>query len=232
MCGRFALTSPAPVLREYFGYNETPEFPPRFNIAPTQPIAVIAARDFTHGRERSFRLVRWGFLPSFAKDVSRFPLLINARAETLMEKPSFSAALKRRRCLVPADGFYVWRDGGRGQAKQPFLIRAVDRGPLGFAGLFETYLDPNGSEIDTACIVTTGANRLVSGLSDRMPAILPREAFGSWLDHDNRAADALALLRPAPETLLDLTPISAAIGDARRDFSELQAPLGPGDTFR
>lgn len=111
--------------------------------------------------------------------------------------------------------------------------------PLGFAGLFETYLDPNGSEIDTACIVTTPANALIGSASERMPAILPREAFAIWLDHENGVADALRVLRPAPSTLLDLTPVAAAVGDARRDFAELQTPLGPplrdpgeGDTFR
>ncbi len=211
MCVRYTLTSPPEIVRAYFGYEERPEFPPRSLIAPTEPIAVVTGREFTRGKERNFRLVRWGFLPGFAQDPQTFPLIVNARAEGLLEKASFSAAFRRRRCLAPADGFYARRAPQRAQPGGSFLIKARDGAPLGLAALYETYLDPNGSEIDTACIVTTRANALMSGVGDRMPAILPRAAFSAWLDHETTPLNAaLALLRPAPEALLQLTRVENA----------------------
>jgi len=198
---RFALTLPPPVWRDYFGYIDEPDFPPRAAIAPTEPIAVVIAREFSHGAKRRFRLMRWGFLPGFVKDPASFPLLINARAESLLEKPSFRAAFRRRRCLIPADGYYVWRD------KQAFLVRAADDGPLAFAGLYETYLDASGGEIDTACIVTTGANAALAPLNDRMPVIVPHRAIESWLDHEAPLDAAAALLAPAAVELLQATQI-------------------------
>jgi putative SOS response-associated peptidase YedK len=203
MCGRFSLTSPPAIVRARFGYDEAPDFPPRSEILPTQPIAVVAARPFTGGRERNFRLVRWGFLPGFAKDPANFPLIVNARAESVMEKPSFAAAFKRRRCLAPADGFYTGRAG-----KAP-LIKAADGSPFGLAALYETYLDANGSEIDTACILTTPANALMSAFGDRMPALIAPAAYSAWLDNEATSLGAaLALLAPAPEALLRLAPFT------------------------
>ena len=197
MCDRYALTSPPATLRARFGYDEAPEFPPRANILPTEPIAVVTARPFTGGRGRNFRLVRWGFLPGFVKDPATFPLIVNARAESVMEKASFAAAFKRRRCLAPADGFYAGRTG-----KAP-LLQAADGAPFGLAALHETYLDASGGEIDTACILTTPANALLSTFGDRMPAILGPADFPAWLDHEaTPLGAALALLRPAPEAQL------------------------------
>ena len=169
--------------------------------------------------------------PAFVKDPQDFPLLINARAETLAQKPSFRAALKRRRCLVIADGFYEWRREAPGApkatAKAPFLVRRVDRAPMGFAGLMETWSDPSGGEIDTACIITTAANRLMARVHDRMPAILPPEAFAIWLDNDGVDAEiATALLRPAPEPALELIPIGAAVNRAANDDAAVQTPIG------
>jgi putative SOS response-associated peptidase YedK len=231
MCGRFAITLPPEAVRAFFAYGEQPNFPPRYNIAPTQPIPVVIARAHTGGRERHFLLVRWGFLPAFVKDSKEFPLLFNARAETLIQKASFRAALKRRRCLVIADGFYEWRreaaGGARSAAKSPYLVRRADRAPMGFAGLMETWSDASGGEIDTACIITTSANRLMRGIHDRMPAILSPEAFSIWLDNDGvEAADATALLRPAPEPDLELVPIGAAVNRAANDEAAVQAPIG------
>lgn len=224
MCGRFAITLPPEAVRAFFDYVEQPNFPPRYNIAPTQPIPIVVARAHTSGRERHFLLVRWGFLPGFVKNPKEFPLLINARAETLAQKPSFRAALKRRRCLVIADGFYEWRREGRAA----FLIRRVDGAPMGLAGLMETWSDPTGGEIDTACIVTTSANRLMGQIHDRMPAILPPEAFSFWLDNDGVAPDeATALLRPAPEDALELVPVGPAVNRVGADDAALQTPVGP-----
>jgi len=225
MCGRFAITLPPEAVRAFFAYVEQPNFPPRYNIAPTQPIPLVAARAQTGGRERHFLLARWGFLPGFVKDPKTFPLLINARAETLAEKPSFRAALRRRRCLVVADG--AAPGAAKGAASAPFLIRRIDRAPFGFAGLMETWSDPSGGEIDTACIVTVAANRLMARLHDRMPAILDPEAFALWLDNDDvEARIATALLRPAPEAALELVPIGPAVNRAAADDAGVQTPIG------
>src|SRR5712672_1125003 len=140
MCGRFVITSPPAALRQILGYIEQPDFPPRHNIAPTQPVPVIILENGV----RHFRLMRWGLLPGWVEDPRQFSLLFNARAETVMEKPAFRNAMKRRRCLIPADGFYEWRqEGGR---KRPYLVRPKDGGPIAFAGLWETWMGPNGEE--------------------------------------------------------------------------------------
>lgn len=200
MCSRFALTSPPAIVRARFGYDEAPEFPPRPDILPTQPIGVVAARPFTGGEQRHFLLVRWGFLPGFVKDPASFPLIVNARAESALEKASFAAAFKRRRCLAPADGFYA------GRASKAPRIQAADGAPFGLAALYETYFDANGGEIDTACILTTPANALMSAFGDRAPAIVAPADYSAWLDEATPLGAALALLKPAPEGLLRVAP--------------------------
>ena len=226
MCGRFAITLPPEAVRGFFAYIEQPNFPPRYNIAPTQPIPIVTAQPHSGGAIRHFTLMRWGFLPGFAKDPKKFPLIINARAETLLDKPSFRAAVKRRRCLVIADGFYEWRRGP-GSVKRPFLIRRVGGEPMGFAGLYETWSDSSGGEIDTACIITTSANRLMSQVHDRMPAIVARADFSRWLDNDGvEAAEAMALARPAAEDGLELVEVGPLVNKTPNDGPELQAPLG------
>jgi putative SOS response-associated peptidase YedK len=227
MCGRYAITLPPEAVRALFDFLEQPNFPPRFNIAPTQPIPIVFAREHSRGRERHFRLVRWGFLPGFVKDPKDFPLIINARAETLAEKPSFRAAFKRRRCLVIADGFYEWRKSEGKGPKQPFLIRRVNGEPMGFAGLYETYTDPHGGELDTACIVTTEANALMSTVHDRMPVILPHDKFSDWLDCDLVDTSAAGrLMRPAELDALELVPIGAEVNKVGNDDASLQIPKG------
>jgi putative SOS response-associated peptidase YedK len=227
MCGRFAITLPPEAVRAFFDYVERPNFPPRYNIAPTQPIPIVCARERTGGAERHFRLARWGLLPGFVKDPKDFPLLINARAEAIAQKPSFRAAMKRRRCLVIADGFYEWRRVSEKGPKQPYLIRRVNGEPMGLAGLYETWSDPSGGEIDTACIITTAANHLMSYVHDRMPAVLPREAFSPWLDTDGvDAPAAAAMLRPAAENALELIPIGTGVNRVANDDASLQTPTG------
>jgi putative SOS response-associated peptidase YedK len=227
MSGRFAITLPPEALRTYFAYLEEPNFPPRYNIAPTQPIPIVYARPHSGGAVRHFLLVRWGFLPGFVKDPKTFPLLINARAEGIGEKASFRAALKRRRCLLIADGFYEWRRVSEKGPRQPYLIRRVDREPMGLAGLWETWMDATGGEIDTACMITTRANRLMSSINDRMPVIIPREAFSLWLDTDAvDAATATALLKPAQEEALELAPIGTGVNRAENDDATVQSPVG------
>jgi putative SOS response-associated peptidase YedK len=149
MCARFVITSPADAVRALFGYDERPNFPPRYNVAPTQPIPIVR---LVNGA-RSYALVRWGFLPAWVKDPKTFSLLVNARGESALDKPSFRNAMRRRRCLIPADGFYEWRVGA---PKRPYFVRRQSGGPITFAGLWETWTGPNGEELDTADRHDTG----------------------------------------------------------------------------
>lgn len=216
MCGRYAVTSAPEAIRALFGYPEQPNFPPRYNIAPTQPIAIVRLMD----GKRQFALVRWGLLPSWVKDPKNFALLINARGESVIDKPAFSAAMKRRRCLVPADGFYEWK--AIGTRKQPYYVRAKSGQPLAFAGLWETWTGANGEELETAAIVTTRANRALAVIHERMPVIVPPEAFNLWVDCANVDPEtAAALISPASENLLDTYEISTAVNRTANDNPEL-----------
>lgn len=213
MCGRYTLTSAPEVIRALFGYDEQPNFPARFNIAPTQPIAIVRMID----GQRQFALVRWGLLPSWVKDPAAFSLLLNARGESVNDKPAFRAAMKRRRCLIPADGFYEWQATGKGP-KQPFFIHAKSGAPLAFAGLWESWMGPNGEELETAAIVTTAANGTLRPLHDRMPVIVPPDAFDLWLNAanvDDKTAEAL--IQPAPDGLLDAYEVSTAVNRVAND---------------
>jgi putative SOS response-associated peptidase YedK len=221
MCGRYLITSAPEAIRALFGYAEEPDFPPRYNIAPTQPVPIVRLDNGV----RSFALMRWGLIPSWVKDPRGFSLLINARGETLSEKPAFRNAMRRRRCLFPADGFYEWKsEVGR---KRPFCIRPRDGRPIAFAGLWETWAGPNGEEVDTACIVTTAANRLLAPLHDRMPVVIPPEAFDLWLDGMRvDEVTATALIAPAPEDLFEAYEISTAVNRTANDSPAVIAPLG------
>ena len=222
MCSRYSLTSPPEAVRAYFAYRETPNFPPRYNIAPTQGIPVIC---LDRG-ERSFRLMRWGLLPRFVKDPKTFPTLINARSEGVMSKPAFRQAFARRRCLVPADGFYEWT--GRKGARRPFMLRPRQGGLIAFAGLWERWRDRDGHEMDTVAILTCEANRTIAPLHDRMPVVLPHKAFEAWLDCEATGAKAaLALLQPAPDDLLEAVEMHPKINDSRKDERGIQEPLQP-----
>jgi putative SOS response-associated peptidase YedK len=216
MCGRYAVTSAPEAIRALFGYPEQPNFPPRFNVAPTQPIAIVRLIE----GKRQFTLVRWGLLPSWVKDPRSFTLLINARGESLTEKPAFRAAVKRRRCLIPADGFYEWKAAG--PRKQPYYIRAKSGVPLAFAGLWETWTGPNGEEMETAAIVTTRANRTLAPIHERMPVVVPPEAFDLWLDCANVDAETAAgLIAPAADDLLEAYEVSTAVNRTANDNSQL-----------
>jgi len=222
MCGRYSITSAPEAIRALFRYEEAPEFPPRYNVAPTQPIPVVRLID----GKRRFALMRWGLVPAWVKDPAAFSLLLNARGETVCEKPAFRNAMKYRRCLIPADGFYEWQVGARG--KQPFYIRAKDGAPLAFAGLWETWTGPNGEELDTAAIVTTRANATLSPLHDRMPVIVPPEAFYLWLDCTHvDARTAEALIAPAPDNQLEFWPVSTLVNRTANDQSGLMQPSAP-----
>jgi len=219
MCGRYVITSPPAAIRALFGYAEQPNFPARYNVAPTQPIPIMRLAD----AQRHFALMRWGLIPAWVKDPKGFSLLINARAESVLDKPAFRNAMRRRRCLIPADGFYEWREtGGR---KQAFFVRRKDGAPFAFAGLYETWTGPNGEELDTAAIVTTNANRTLSVIHDRMPVILPVEAFDLWLDCAKvDAPTATALLVPARDDAMEAYQVSPAVNRVANDTAALIAP--------
>jgi putative SOS response-associated peptidase YedK len=233
MCGRYVIISTPEAIRALFGYGELPNFPPRYNVAPTQPIPVVR---LANGK-RSFALMRWGLLPSWVKDPKTFPLLINARGESVLDKPAFRNAIRRRRCLIPTDGFYEWKAGAAGAPKQPYFVRGK-RGsdgsapPLAFAGLWETWTGPNGEEVDTATIVTTTANRTLAHIHGRMPVFVPKDAFDLWLDCATVEADATtALIRPADDALLEAYEISTAVNRVVNDSEALIAPgLADADT--
>jgi putative SOS response-associated peptidase YedK len=220
MCGRFVITSPPAALRQMFGYAEQPNFPPRHNIAPTQPIPVVILEN----GGRHFRLMRWGLLPAWVKDTREFALLINARAETVCEKPAFKNAMKRRRCLIPADGYYEWHAAGN--RKRPHFIHRRDGVPIGLAGLAETWIGPNGEELDTVAIVTAPASADLSSLHHRVPVTIAPGDFERWLDcgaHD--VEEAIALLRPPREGEFAWHEVSTRVNRVANDDSQLILPI-------
>lgn len=220
MCGRFVITSPPAALRQMFGYAEQPNFPPRHNIAPTQPIPVVILEN----GGRHFRLMRWGLVPAWVKDAREFALLINARAETVAEKPAFKNAMKRRRCLIPADGYYEWHAARN--RKRPHFIHRRDGVPIGLAGLAETWIGPNGEELDTVAIVTAPASADLSALHHRVPVTIAPGDFERWLDcgaHD--VEEAMALLRPPREGEFAWHEVSTRVNGVANDDSQLILPI-------
>jgi putative SOS response-associated peptidase YedK len=219
MCGRYAVTTVPEAMRALFRYLNQPNFPARYNIAPTQPVPIV--RVFEGKRE--FALVRWGLIPSWVKDPRGFSLLFNARGESAAEKPAFRNAMKRRRCLFPADGFYEWKQDGKN--KRPYFVHLKAGGPMAFAGLWESWMGPNGEEVETAAIVTTAASREIAHIHDRMPVIVPPEAFDFWLDPNVDAEMAAAMIAPAPNGSLESYPVSSAVNRVANDALDLLAPL-------
>jgi putative SOS response-associated peptidase YedK len=222
MCSRYNLTTSLEAVWAYFRVANGEPFPPRYNIAPTQPALIVR---LDHARERELALVRWGLIPSWAKDPARLSLLINARAESATVKASFRGAMRHRRCLVPANGFYEWT--GKAGGRQPHLIRRRDGDLIALAGLWESWLGADGSEIDTMAILTVPANQALSPLHDRMPAILLPEHFDAWLDtrgfSDEMAAE---MLRPAPDNLLEYVAVNPSLNNARNEGPDLIEPHG------
>jgi len=219
MCGRYAVTTAPEAMRALFRYLEQPNFPPRYNVAPTQPVAIVRMVE----GEREFALVRWGLIPAWVKDPRGFSLLINARGESVLDKPAFRNAMKRRRCLFPADGFYEWkREGDR---KQPYFVRLKSGQPMALAGLWETWSGPNGEELETAAIVTTAASRSIAHIHDRMPVVVAPEAFDFWLDPNVDAQTAAAVIAPAPDAALEAYEVSSAVNRTANDSPDLLEPL-------
>lgn len=220
MCGRYTLSSPEDIVAEVFELSERRKLPPRYNIAPTQNVPVVMAAD----AGRVLRMMHWGLIPSWAKAPAIGSRMINARAETLAEKPSFRTAFKRRRCLVVADGFYEWKKLDRG--KQPYYIRLADASPFAFAGLWEHWEGADGAAVDSCTIITTQPNELMAALHDRMPVILPQGDHAVWIDPAHGSDDTImALLRPYHAAAMTAYPVSPLVNSPRNDAAECVRPL-------
>ena len=219
MCGRYAVTTAPEAIRALFRYLEQPNFPPRYNVAPTQPVPIVRMNE----GKRQFALVRWGLIPAWVKDPRTFALVINARGESVLDKPAFKNAMKYRRCLFPADGFYEWER--KGDRKRPYFVRRRGGGPLAFAGLWESWMGPNGEEQETAAIITTDASPSIAHIHDRMPVIVPPDAFDFWLDPKVDAEMAMAVIAPAKDEAIEHYEVSRAVNRHENDMPMLVEPL-------
>jgi putative SOS response-associated peptidase YedK len=225
MCGRYASSRDARDLASAFEVEEPPEevIPPSWNVAPTDPVYAVLQRE----DRRLLRVLRWGLVPSWAKDAKGAARLINARQETVTQKPAFRAAYQRRRCLLPADGYYEWQvDGTR---KQPWFLTSREDGPLAMAGLYEVW--SQGEErLWTCTVITTSASDELGHIHDRTPLLVPREEWGRWLDPTVEDPGG-HLLVPAVGGALDAWPVGTAVGNVRNDGPELVQPVEPDVLF-
>ncbi len=223
MCGRFAFYSPHEAVVRLFGVPGAPQVEPRYNIAPTQFIAAVRA---DQAGDRSLAMLYWGLVPSWAREKSIGARMINARAETLGDKPSFRSAYKRRRCLVLADGWYEWQRSGA--VKQPFYIGFANREPFGMAGLWESWRDPaSGEPLESCCIVTVPATAELEHVHHRMPVIIAEAQRDEWLQSSDGAAGVPGnLLVPWARGGLEVRPVSRRVNDARNQGADLLDPLG------
>jgi len=218
------LRAPASVVAEQFGVLELPSLEPRFNIAPSQPVAVVRLASDSADLKRQMALLRWGLIPGWAEDPAIGNRLINARAETVADKPAFRSALRRRRCLVLADGFYEWQKTG--SRKQPYFIRMRDDRPFAFAGLWELWEGAQHSAIESCTLLTTGANEVVRPIHDRMPLIFPPEAYDRWLDpQSQRSQDLAPLLRPYPAEPMEAYAVSTLVNSPAHEDPRCIEPV-------
>ena len=242
MCGRYAAAKDPAALAEEFEVDGAPaeELRPDYNVAPTKKVYLVVDRERDDVRERALVVGRWGLVPSWAKDPSMGSRMINARAETVAEKPAFRRAFAKRRCLVPADGYYEWYlptapdapvgKGGK-PLKQPFYIHPADGSSLAMAGLYEWWRDPTRDADDpeawrlTCTVITTEASDEVGRIHDRMPMTIAQADWSTWLDQDRGAEDVAGLLVPAGSVRLDSYPVSTAVNSVRNNGPELLAPL-------
>ncbi|RJP21214.1 MAG: SOS response-associated peptidase [Candidatus Omnitrophota bacterium] len=214
MCGRFTLITNAQLISKILQLNRTPTLQPRYNIAPTQPVAAVRQR--TGSEERELEFLRWGLIPSWAKDSKIGSRLINAKSETVFEKPAFRSAIRRRRCLIPADGFFEWKREGK--QKQPFYIHMRDENPFVFAGLWECWKDAEGVETESCSILTTQANALMRPLHDRMPVIIHPNDYGCWLDTTVQDKETLQFLfQPYMKEQMIAVPVGSLVNSAAND---------------
>lgn len=217
MCGRYSFTPLAEAIADKFQVKEVPEISPRYNIAPTQQIATVSVN--SESSERQLKMLRWGLIPSWAKDAKMGAKLINARAETVAEKPAFRAAFKKRRCLILADGFYEWQT--QNGEKQPFYFRLENGEPFAFAGLWEHWEKGDGEPIATCTIITTEANELMHPIHNRMPVILDAKNYEQWLDPEAKKVELLqSLLQPYPTEEMTAYPVSTKVNSPKNDRPE------------
>jgi len=222
MCGRFTLFEADKILSKEFGVSGVPPLSPRYNIAPSQPIAAVRTPHTGGGRELA--LLRWGLIPSWSKDPAIGNRLINARAETVQEKPSFRNAFRRHRCLIPTNGFYEWQRQERG--KQPYFVRMRDERIFAFAGLWDRWESPDDGVIETCAILTTAANAVLAPIHGRMPVILPQAEYARWLDPALKDPDSLSpLLVPFPPEGMLAIPVSPRVNAPSTDDEKCIAPL-------
>lgn len=215
MCGRFALFSPLSAVEEYFSIDESAaELPPRYNLTPGRAVAVVRERE----GKRHLDFLRWGLVPFWAKDETIGHKLVNARLEGIVTKPSYREAFARRRCLIPASGFYEWAETG-GRMRQPYFVRAVDEPLLALAGLWERWRTPAGETLETCVVVTTAANAALAAIHDRMPVLVARADWALWLDVRSTPAAAAELAVRAPA--VEAWSVSTAVNDPRRDDEAL-----------
>lgn len=223
MCGRYAATLPPEMMVELFNLLNSVDMPARFNIKPTDPIVGIRHSKSQGGRVAG--IYRWGLIPSFVKDPKAFALLLNARAEGILDKPSFRNAMKWGRAIIPADGYYEWMVGTDG-VKRPYYIHSAENAPMAFAGLVSTWRDAEGNETPTAAIVTTDPNLDISNLHDRMPAVLRGDAIDQWLDTENVSpAEAATLATAPPPGTMRYHAVSRAVGKVESEGADLVRPL-------
>ena len=221
MCGRFTLTANAKKLAESFvDFTPPPENTPRYNIAPSQPVAVVA-----NTGDNKIDFFVWGLIPSWAKDPKIGNKLINARSETLAEKPSFRTAYRRRRCLILTDGFYEWRKNPD-KTKTPMYIQLESQKPFAFAGLWEQWYSPHGDQVLSCTIITTQPNKFMAQIHNRMPVILPPDAYAQWLDPAEQKPDSLQpLLKPYPAEEMTAYPVSRQVNNPRNDVPDCILPV-------
>jgi putative SOS response-associated peptidase YedK len=228
MCGLYSFKRSAEEVRSLFGYAERAEFPPRDYVAPGGPIGIVRTIDST----RHFALVRWGFVPSWASDIKPGKPLINARAESVLEKPTFRNAMSRRRCLIPADGFYQWKGDVPGR-KQAYYVHRPDHELFALAGLWELWTGADGSEIETAAVITTRPTASLSEIHDRMPAIIMPEDFTRWLDTANHSAsDAAKLLVPPYDDYFSAEPVELRRSASPKPASKAAPESKPADQLK
>jgi putative SOS response-associated peptidase YedK len=222
MCGRYSLKSPVERLAEKFHLTDALPLKPRYNIAPSQPVAVV--RRLPDNSDRKLAMLRWGLIPAWVKDSASGAQPINAKAETAAERPMFRDAFRRRRCLVPADGFYEWRQEDK--RKQPIYICMKDREPFAFAGLWEHWENQDGQAIESCTILTTEPNDLLKPIHNRMPVILDPKDYDLWLDPNIRDAGKVRrLLGPYPPEEMTAYPVSLRVNNPRNDDPECIEPL-------
>jgi putative SOS response-associated peptidase YedK len=223
MCGRYRLSRRKQIVEEHFDtVSDEPDWIPRYNIAPTQPIPVIRQNPKEPRRELS--LMRWGLIPLWSKDMSGAAMMINARAETAATKPAFRDPLADRRCLIPADGFYEWKRTGK--AKQPYCFEINDGALFAFAGLWDRWKDPSGQWVKSCSILTTTANAVTSAIHDRMPVILDPADYDLWLDPGMNNADAVAdLLKPFDAHKMRSSPVSNRVNHVINDDESCSTPV-------